>query len=260
MPTLRTICASLLLAGACTATFAQSCAPGQWLAEYFPNIALSGAPVLSRCEDGPINHYWGGAEGSPDPARLPVDGFSARWTGTLPFEAGPAKFITFTDDGVRVFVDGQNVIDNWTLHGVTMDVATLPMTAGQHTVRMEYFEGGGDGLAQFVIEQDRVSTPTDPTDPGDPGPNPNPNPEPQPRTATLQSVARGGRPGGHGHPAGRASGLESRHQQRQVGQWLLHRLVLGVFPARGSGHEHDDALHLRPLRTGTGLAAGRAGG
>lgn len=205
MPTLRTICASLLLAGACTATFAQSCAPGQWLAEYFPNTALSGAPVLSRCEDGPVNHYWGGAEGSPDPARLPVDGFSARWTGTLPFEAGPAKFITFTDDGVRVFVDGQNVIDNWTLHGVTMDVATLPMTAGQHTVRMEYFEGGGDGLAQFVIEQDRVSTPTDPTDPGDPGPNPNPNPEPPPSnplpvvgglgaTATPQGVRLGWNP------------------------------------------------------------------
>lgn len=147
---LHVLAASLLLAG--SQAFAQECAPGQWRAEYFPNTELAGPAVLARCEDGPIDRYWTGSDGSPDPALLPVDSFSARWTATLPFTAGTARFVTFTDDGVRVFVDGQRVIDNWTRHGITMDTASVPLSAGPHTVRMEYFEGGGEGLAQLVIE------------------------------------------------------------------------------------------------------------
>jgi chitinase len=158
---LRAAGAALLLTG--THAFAQACAPGQWLAEYFPNTALSGPPALQRCENGPIDHYWAGSHGSPDPARLPVDGFSARWTATLPFAGGNARFVTFTDDGVRVFVGGRKVIDNWTEHGITMDTASVPLAAGSHTVRMEYFEAGGEGLAQLVVEED--SAPPPPTPP-----------------------------------------------------------------------------------------------
>jgi len=145
---LRLLAASWMLAGG-SAMAQASCAPGQWLAEYFPNTGLSGEPVLTRCEEGPIDRYW--MTDSPDP-RLPVDGFSARWTASVPFAAGTARFVTFTDDGVRVFVNGQRVIDNWTPHGITMDVAELPLASGNHTVRMEYFEAGGEGLAQLVIE------------------------------------------------------------------------------------------------------------
>ncbi|MFN9472975.1 PA14 domain-containing protein [Acidovorax sp.] len=133
----RWLAASLLLLGASQAMAQPQCTPGQWLAEYFPNIHLSGAPALQRCEAGPIDHYWTGRNGSPDPAKLPVDGFSARWTATLAFPGGATRFITFTDDGVRVSVDGQRVIDNWTRHGITMDSATVPLAAGPHTVLME---------------------------------------------------------------------------------------------------------------------------
>lgn len=156
---LRVAGAALLLAS--TQAFAQNCPPGQWLAEYFPNTALAGGPVLQRCETGPIDYYWMGSEGSPDPARLPVDGFSARWTATLPFAGGTARFITFTDDGVRVFVNGRKVIDNWTDHPITMDTASVPLEAGQHVVRMEYFESGGEGLAQLVIEEDGAPPPSE---------------------------------------------------------------------------------------------------
>ena len=128
---------------------AQACAPGQWLAEYFPNTALSGPAVLTRCENGPIDRYW--MTDSPDP-RLPVDSFSARWSASLTFPGGNATFTTFTDDGVRVLVDGRPVIDNWTPHGITMDTASVPLSAGEHTVRMEYFEAGGEGLAQLVVD------------------------------------------------------------------------------------------------------------
>ena len=156
---LRVASAALLLVS--TQALAQNCPPGQWLAEYFPDTALAGGPVLQRCETGPIDYYWMGSEGSPDPARLPVDGFSARWTATLPFAGGTARFITFTDDGVRVFVNGRKVIDNWTDHPITMDTASVPLEAGQHVVRMEYFESGGEGLAQLVIEEDGAPPPSE---------------------------------------------------------------------------------------------------
>src|SRR3989344_1968925 len=77
---------------------------------------------------------------------------------------GAAHFITFTDDGVRVFVNDRKVIDNWTVHGITMDEARVPLSAGHHTVRMEYFEAGGEGLAQLVVEED-ASTPPPPPPP-----------------------------------------------------------------------------------------------
>jgi len=163
-PALRMLAASLLLLAGSGGAQALECKSGQWLAEYFPNTTLSGAPALTRCEKGPIDHYWTGAKGSPNPARLPVDGFSARWTASLPFQGGTARFVTFTDDGVRVFVDGRKVIDNWTVHGITMDEARVPLSAGRHTVRMEYFEAGGEGLAQLVVEED-ASTPPPPAPP-----------------------------------------------------------------------------------------------
>ena len=174
---LRLITPFLVLAGGNAQ--ALECAPGQWHAQYFPNTELAGAPALTRCESGPIDHYWAGSDGSPDPARLPVDGFSARWTATLPFAGGNARFVTFTDDGVRVFVDGRKVIDNWTRHGITMDVADVPLAAGSHTVRMEYFEAGGEGLAQLVIEGDGAPPPSDPP-PTEPPPTDPPPTDPPP--------------------------------------------------------------------------------
>ncbi|GAD23345.1 glycosyl hydrolase family 18 protein [Acidovorax sp. MR-S7] len=156
----RALAASLLLAG--TQAFALECPLGQWLAEYYPNTKLAGAPVLTRCETGPIDYYW--MTDSPD-ARLPVDAFSARWTATLPFSAGNARFTTYTDDGVRVFVDGKRVINNWTRHGITEDTATVKLKAGAHTVRMEYFEAGGEGLAQLFIDGASAEEPPPPPPP-----------------------------------------------------------------------------------------------
>jgi len=154
--------APALLIAASGGAHALECPSGQWLAEYYPNIKLAGAPVLTRCETGPIDYYW--MTDSPDP-RLPVDAFSARWTATLPFSAGNAKITTYTDDGVRVFVDGKRVINNWTRHGITEDTAKVKLAAGMHTVRMEYFEAGGEGLAQLFIQGAAPAEPPPPPPP-----------------------------------------------------------------------------------------------
>jgi len=114
-----------------------------WYAEYYGNRDLVGPSVLARNEAG-IGYDWG--YGSPGGA-VPVDNFSARWTTQLSFAAGDYIFTTTTDDGVRLYVDGTLVIDYW--HSTTphTESATVSLSEGAHTLRMEYFDSGAIALA-----------------------------------------------------------------------------------------------------------------
>jgi Zn ribbon nucleic-acid-binding protein len=114
------------------------------LAEYFSNQTLSGSPTVTRCETS-INNTWG--SGGPG-GGVPVDHFSARWTGSFDFAAGDATFTTTADDGIRLWVDNQIVIDNWVDQGATTKTATRTMTAGSHQVKVEYYENSIDAVAK----------------------------------------------------------------------------------------------------------------
>jgi hypothetical protein len=83
-----------------------------------------------------------------------VDNFSARWTGYVtPEYSEEYTFLTMTDDGVRLWVDGQPVIDNWTDHGPTEDTGTVALTAGEKVeLRMEFYEKGGGAMATLLWE------------------------------------------------------------------------------------------------------------
>ena len=121
------------------------CTSGTFEAQYFNNTTLGGSPVLDRC-DANINNNWG--TGSPD-ASVHADQFSARWTGTFPFSAGSYKFTATTDDGMRVFVDGAAIIDQW--HDQTSAAtytATPSLSAGTHEIKVEYYENAGSATAQ----------------------------------------------------------------------------------------------------------------
>lgn len=113
--------------------------------EYFDNTALSGAPVLTRADDA-IDFDWGA--GSPS-AEIPADFFSARWTRTQEYQGGTYRFTVTGDDGVRVLVDGQLVIDGWSYQPPTSYSADVALTAGSHTVVVEYFEHTGGAIAKF---------------------------------------------------------------------------------------------------------------
>jgi glucose/arabinose dehydrogenase len=121
------------------------CPTGQFTAEYFNNLTLSGTPVLTRCE-ATIDNGWGG--GSPAPG-VNADGFSVRWTGSHLFSAGSYEFTAIADDGVRAFVDDVVLIDQWHDQGPTAYTASQTLTAGAHTVRVEYYENGGGADARF---------------------------------------------------------------------------------------------------------------
>ena len=112
------------------------CPDNQFRAEYFRNTELSGVPSIVRCEPA-IDHDWDWY--APFPT-WSSDQFSARWTGTFTFGNDTYDFKTSSDDGVRLKVDGQTIIDNWGSRPLAYDEASRVMTAGSHTVVVEYFE------------------------------------------------------------------------------------------------------------------------
>ncbi len=101
-----------------------------WQAAYWDNRTLSGPATVSR-SDANLDFDWG--TGSPDPA-LPADGFSARWTRYLYLEAGTYRFRATADDGVRVFVNDQSIIDGWFDHDAQTFSGNITLTTGHHLV------------------------------------------------------------------------------------------------------------------------------
>ena len=150
-----------------------------WLGEYFANQSVSGTPVLVR-NDVRIDFNWG--SGSPDPG-IPVDQFSARWTRRQDFAAGYYRFTVLADDGVRFWIDGQLVLDEWrdgTLLPYSLD---LYLSQGQHPLRMEYYENSGGAMVQLGWKQVAAPTAT-----ASPTPTPTTTPSPT-HTVTASPTA-----------------------------------------------------------------------
>ena len=129
--------------------------PG-WFAEYYANHDLSGAPALTRYEPK-IDYNWGA--GSPTPV-VPADNFSIRWTRTMSFSAGTYDFCVTVDDGVRLWVDGQLLVDQWKVQGLPSTFCATPyLTAGNHTIQMAYFEDTGNAQAKLTWSGPAPTTP-----------------------------------------------------------------------------------------------------
>ena len=82
---------------------------------------------------------------------IAADTFSVRWTGQVRAKVtGTHTFFTLSDDGVRLWVNGVLVIDNWTDHAPTENSGTIALTAGQrYDIRMELYENGGGAVSQL---------------------------------------------------------------------------------------------------------------
>ena len=102
-----------------------------WNAPPGVNAIPGTSPELARDEEA-IDHDWG--EGSPGPGIAP-NRFVARWTRTMSFAPGDYEFAVTADDGVRLYVDGVRVIDQWIDQGPTTYRTTLPLDGGPHDDR-----------------------------------------------------------------------------------------------------------------------------
>jgi hypothetical protein len=124
---------------------------GGWKAEYYANRDLRGTPALSR-RDLAVDFSWD--NGSPDLA-LPADGFSARWTGATRFDQAIYRFRVVVDDGARLWVDGNLLIDAWATGSSREITQDIGLTRGEHTLRLEYFEGRGRASVRLFWEKPR---------------------------------------------------------------------------------------------------------
>ena len=88
----------------------------------------------------------------PRPEGIPANDFSAIWTGTItPPVTGTYEIGLRHDDGVRLFIDGDLRIDRWGPSGGDLDVVTEQWTEGEpHFIRIEYYQGSGGALLEFV--------------------------------------------------------------------------------------------------------------
>jgi hypothetical protein len=118
---------------------AESTAGNVWLAEYFANSTLSGSPAYTAHEKR-VDYDWG-QTGSP--VGLPADYFSARWTGDWDFEYGEYTFFVYADDGVRLWLDGDLLIDSWQPGMGWHEHTLIVQPAGRHQLKLEYFEQTG---------------------------------------------------------------------------------------------------------------------
>lgn len=111
-----------------------------WDGVYFNNKYLEGAPAFTR-QDGSINFDW---TGSGPGNGVGNDQFSVAWSRSAYFQAGTYRFYAMVDDGVRVYVDGHLIIDSWREQPVTNYFGDIYLGAGNHALRVEYYEEGGN--------------------------------------------------------------------------------------------------------------------
>lgn len=121
-----------------------------WLAQYYNNRDLAGAPVLERREAN-LSYNWG--YGSPAPAVF-ADNFSARWTRTFSMAGGTYRVTARADDGVRVYIDGVLVLDAWQVQAATTHVVDVIIAGGNRTFTVEFFEA--EGLSEISINSTKL--------------------------------------------------------------------------------------------------------
>ena len=76
-----------------------------------------------------------------------------RWTGFLvPLYSETYTLTTISDDGVRLIVNNQPIVDNWTDHSQTQNVGVpITLVAGKHyAITVEYYQGGGAAIIQLL--------------------------------------------------------------------------------------------------------------
>jgi cytochrome c peroxidase len=114
---------------------------------YFNNTSLTGNPVLQRTEA--VNFGW--SSNSPGPG-VNANNFSVRWTGKVEASStGNFQFQTASNDGVRVWINGVLVINNWTSHATKTDTsASIALVNGtRYAVTMEYYDLSGTAVARL---------------------------------------------------------------------------------------------------------------
>jgi PA14 domain len=114
-------------------------------ATFFKNTTLAGTPAFTRI-DPTINSSWG--TGAPR-SDFAINSFAVRWTGHVaPTVTTTYTFTAQVDGGVRLWVNGVALINNWNDTGLVSRSATITLTKGHsYLFKMEYGEKAGNASA-----------------------------------------------------------------------------------------------------------------
>ena len=157
-----------------------------WKGEYWENRTLDGSPRVTR-NDHEIDFNWG--SGSPD-SRIPDDYFSARWTRWVDFDDARYRFHVKSDDGVRVWVGDDRIINEWHDNSSNNTYTAEIDLDGDERVTVEYYERTGG--AQIEVWWEKIgSSPTSTPSRDEPYVNVVPSQGP---TGTQVRVSGGGFP------------------------------------------------------------------
>jgi len=103
---------------------------------YFRKIDFTGKPIIKV--DPKIDFLW---KGKPPFKKFKKTKFSVQWSGFLDVpQTNDYDFMTLSDDGVRLYIDNQLLIDNWTTHGSKEDQKLFHLEKGLHPIKLEYYQ------------------------------------------------------------------------------------------------------------------------
>jgi uncharacterized protein YraI len=120
---------------------------GNWTVQFFNNTF--GSPALTQNVLNPGGN-WG--TGSPG-AGVNADNFLARWTNTQAYAAGSYRFTIKSDDGVRVYVNGSLVLDEWRAASGQTFTRDVSFGGGNQTIVVDYYEGNGAAFLEYNLTQ-----------------------------------------------------------------------------------------------------------
>jgi hypothetical protein len=114
--------------------------------EYFNDMNFR-SHKLTRV-DRRIDFDWGE---KPPHRDVSADNFAVRWTGRIdPPRTGAYTFHTTSDDGVRLWVDGKRIINDWNSHGPEERSGQVKLTAGRKAdIRLEYYDASSGALVKL---------------------------------------------------------------------------------------------------------------
>lgn len=134
-----------------TATPVQAQIPTtDWKAEYFNNTNLTGSPVFVE-NLGSSSQNFSRNWGNGAPTNTPADNFSARMSTQRYLAPGLYKIQAQADDGVRVRVNNQTVIDKWVDQPFVTNSGYFRSNGGNVPVTVDYYERGGGAAINFNI-------------------------------------------------------------------------------------------------------------
>lgn len=123
---------------------------GPWRVQFYNTVNVSGEPKRSRAATMDIS--WGGVPPMPG---LQHENYSSAWETDLMLEAETTiRFRLGSDDGTRMYVDGQLLIDHWQAHPFSYMTEEVTLGQGRHRLRVEHWQLSGDAELQLEASFD----------------------------------------------------------------------------------------------------------